>query len=132
MQEINENNYVPMEITDEFEEFQLMKRILNGRVAAYIPEFISYWNDEETHIKIGNEEIIIFPVNTTRWGLSKYQAINVVFKVSSIKKHQVLTLKAPKSKLGVIIGKKGWQIQEWAKKLNVKRINVVEEKGKVK
>lgn len=124
MQKINSINYEPIEITDEVEEFQLMKKILNGRVAAYIPGFINYYNDEETHIKIGNEEIIIFPVKTINFGIPMYENKNAVFKVISNPK--IITLKVPKGEAGMIIGTNGWQIKDWTKKVGAKRINVVE------
>lgn len=111
-------------------QFNKINKILNGRISAFIHDY-EICKSKEIICEVGNEKIVVFPVQRIgrNEDIKYYADRNVAFKLSSIKQSifsTIITLEVPKGEAGIVIGRNGWQVREWAKKIRVKRINVVE------
>lgn len=109
---------------DEIEKGILeLKNLLHGKKAAgfnsdmpryYEKDFVT----EKEHLKVLPVQIIIANFKSPT-------GCFVVFDVNEIELNSELNLPVPKDLQGLFIGKQGWQIKEWCKKLGLKRINVI-------
>ena len=129
-----------------------LKRIMDGKEAIgvnhkYNPLEIYYY--KEMDLISGEDHIRVFPVfalmseaSQQRW--KNYCSVELfmdddtidtdpklstdyvaIFDMKKIRKDAVVELKVPHEKEGLYIGRKGWQVNEWCKKLGIKRINVI-------
>lgn len=110
------------------EQTLLLKDWLHGRKAAGFSSYRPKYYEENF---ITDEDYLkILPVNKlVKNGSYDYcksaTGCYVVFDVNKIELNSELDLQVPKGKEGLFIGKNGWQLKEWCKKLGLKRINVV-------
>ncbi len=114
---------------DKEKRFYRLKNMLKGKkvVTSNVLNI-----KKEVDFIYGNEHIKVLPVMTKVYddilGYEEdvYTYLNVVLDVNKIELDSVLDIKVSPGYRGKYIGKNGWQVKAWCKKLGLRRINVVE------
>ena len=125
--------------------FNELRRYLGGNEAVGINyqdnEVLrngNWWLNPE--ITLNGERILVLPVRCLMSEERQKYFIKVdeesyqlstdylaIFAISQIQENSVIKLKVPAGMEGLFIGRKGWQVKAWCKKLGIERIEVEKE-----
>lgn len=142
------------EQTKEVVDYTIKKMKLYQTVKSILPEgefakaFYAYEKDglelsEATNLDFNGESFLILPIkrlaplhnnvwyidgeNAPMAFMKTYTGWNIIIDVNLIKGKSYLELKVPNGKLGLFIGKGGWQVREISADLNYTKISFIEE-----
>jgi len=106
-------------ILREVEQYKTAKSLLEGRIATFNFGFpiTSYPYSGQIDIDMNKDMFRVLFIPHSIWF--------AIFDMNKIEPNGYITLKVPKDKVGLAIGKGGSNIKYWAEKIGVKKINVV-------
>ena len=105
-----------------------LKDELDGRKAVGCRGYGGIGNEKDLVLNDDHFKMIRVLIPRETWWSGKYTEATdyyVVFDVNKIELGSEVTVSVPKGKEGLFVGRNGWQVKEWSKKLGLSRVNIV-------